>query len=199
MITNYTDLQTEIAAFLQRDDLSAKIPLFIQLAEDRINADAEARDMETTATLTCTAGVGTVAIPSGLMDIIRVVVTDTPNRVLTPVSADELAAMYPGGTSAKPANYSIIGGNMQLGPIPDANYSIEFIYRATVPPLASNSTNWLLTRAPSVYLWAALVEAASYIRDTEAVAYCAQRYQQAINQLNVVDWCTSATPRVRAR
>ena len=46
-ITNYTNLQTTIADFLNRDDLSAVIPTFIQLCEANINRNVRHCKMET--------------------------------------------------------------------------------------------------------------------------------------------------------
>ena len=36
-LTNYTELQAEVANFLNRDDLTAAIPTFIRLAEAKMN------------------------------------------------------------------------------------------------------------------------------------------------------------------
>lgn len=198
MITNYTDLQTSIARWIERDDLSTVIPEFIQAAEDRINGDCQARNMETITTLTATAGSEYVTLPSGIVEVLSVAVVDNPIRVLTPISADQMAKAYPSATSAKPANYAIVGGQLLLGPIPDSNYSISFTYMAQVPSLYSNATNWLLTRAPTVYLWASLIEAAAYIQDVDKMAIAQGKYQEAMERLNKTDWCTVATPRVRS-
>ena len=39
------------------------------------------------------------------------------------------------------------------------------VYRANIPPLASNGANWLLTLAPDLYLYGALLESAPYIKE----------------------------------
>ena len=199
MIYTYTDLTTSIANWIARSDLSAVIPEFIQLAEDRINNDVNARDMETITTVTATAGNAYINLPAGVLEIERIVVNDTPLRVLTPISADQMATAYVNGTSAKPANYSVIGGQVQLAPIPDSDYTIEIVYTSAVPSLLTNSTNWLLTRNPSVYLWASLIEAAAYIQDPDKMNIAQQKYQEAVARLNKTDWSTYATPRVRSK
>ena len=41
--TSYANLQTNIADYLARSDLTAKIPMFISLAEKRLNRDLRLR------------------------------------------------------------------------------------------------------------------------------------------------------------
>ena len=50
-ITNYTDLQTSIANFLARSDLTAQIPDFIKLAEVRLSRELESRSQEKRETM----------------------------------------------------------------------------------------------------------------------------------------------------
>ena len=45
-ITNYTNLQSTIADYLNRDDLTSVIPVFIQLAEAQMNRDIRHYEME---------------------------------------------------------------------------------------------------------------------------------------------------------
>ena len=54
-ISNYTELQTAVANWLDRDDLTARIPEFIALAEARFNRVLRLRSMETKQTAS-TAG-----------------------------------------------------------------------------------------------------------------------------------------------
>jgi hypothetical protein len=49
---------------------------------------------------------------------------------------------------ASRAIFTIFGSEIELAPTPDANYTIEMVYRKNIPALATNSTNWLLTLAP---------------------------------------------------
>ena len=55
-ITNYSNLQSTVADFLNRSDLTSVIPVFIQLAEAQINRDLRHWKMETRATATIDAG-----------------------------------------------------------------------------------------------------------------------------------------------
>ena len=54
-IGTYAELQTAVANWLGRDDLTARIPEFIDLAEARLSRELETREQEKRATAS-TAG-----------------------------------------------------------------------------------------------------------------------------------------------
>ena len=58
-ITTYAELQTAIANWLARDDLTTYLPDFITLFEAAANRRLRVRQMETTATLTPSSGSAT--------------------------------------------------------------------------------------------------------------------------------------------
>ena len=53
---DYATLKSNIAAFLARDDLTAQIPTFIDLAEARMSRELETRSQERRARATVPAG-----------------------------------------------------------------------------------------------------------------------------------------------
>jgi hypothetical protein len=71
-----------------------------------------------------------------------------------------------------------------LAPTPDAAYTIEMIYRQSIPPLAINSTNWLLALAPDLYLYGALLESAPYIKEDGRIQTWGLGFGSALNDLN---------------
>jgi len=54
-ITDYASLQSQIAAWLNREDLTAQIPVFIQFVEADINTRLRTREMIVRATATSSA------------------------------------------------------------------------------------------------------------------------------------------------
>ena len=60
-ITNYTELQSALADYLIRSDLTARIPDFIALCEGRLNRTLRVRDMETSFGITMGSRVGRLA------------------------------------------------------------------------------------------------------------------------------------------
>ena len=60
----YTDLKTSVANYLEREDLTATIPDFITLTENRLNRDIRARVNMIRATTTTTAGIAFYDLPA---------------------------------------------------------------------------------------------------------------------------------------
>lgn len=198
-IADYATLQTKIASWMHRADLTAMIPDFIALAEQRMNADLVARDMETTATLNMVAGVATLATPPDVIETRRLVVNTDPKRTLDYIAPERLTIQYPSSTSGTPEVYTVIGGNFQFAPIPDSSYTAEYIYRQRIPALsASNTTNWILSKWPYIYLYGALCAAAPYMKDDKRIIMLEHQYQSMVDDVNSVDWYSGATMMVRA-
>ena len=64
-------------------------------------------------------------------------------------------------------------------------YNASLVYYARVPTLSvSNTTNWLLTEAPDVYLYGALVHSAPYLKDDARIQVWEALLAQGINNLN---------------
>jgi hypothetical protein len=205
-ITSYSELQTAVANWLHRTDLTTLIPDFIMLAEQRMNGDFKSRSMEARTTLTCTPGTTLtarlVALPTDMLEMRRLAVVDTdPARVLEYKSPDQMmqdnAYLL---SAAKPENFTVIGANIELSPPPDAAYPLELIYQQRIPALSvSNTTNWVLANYPNAYLFGALVAAAPFTQDDERLAVFEKKYQEAKETINSVDWYSGSTMRVRPR
>jgi hypothetical protein len=202
-LANYTGLQSSIADWLHKASNSAfisVIPDIITLAEKRINGDLDARLQDTVSTLATVAGTQTVASPTDVVNIRSLTLQSSPNVVLDYLTPDQFNTQYAAGTSEQPRAFTIIGTNIYLGPIPDAVYSIQCIYKALVPALSSGSpTNWLLTNYPQVYLAACLVTAARWLRrPKDEIADYEALYVEGIDSVNSVDWYSGSTMRVRS-
>ena len=63
-ITSYAELQTAMANWLIRDDLTNRLPEFIDLFEAEVNRRLRIQDMETRATATLTSGSDYLALPT---------------------------------------------------------------------------------------------------------------------------------------
>ena len=178
-LTNYTDLESAIASWLGRSDLSAVIADFVTMAEARFNNTIRTREMETSTDLTLSSGAA--SLPSDFLEAKRVTYKSSPRRVLTYATPDWLDEAYPDQPSADSQFYQIVGSTLTTMPMGSSD--VELVYYQKIPGLESNSTNWLMTRAPSVYLYGSLIEAAAYNQDVEGAAYYAQLLTHAVNEL----------------
>lgn len=167
-ISNYGQLKTAVANWLNRSDLTASLSTFVSLAEDNIRQDVRVRAME--QELSGTGGV--VAAPAGLMETRMVLLDDKVQDYVTPNEwvADDSTGQY-----------TILDGRFRFQKAGD--YVIR--YWEELDPLdADSDTNWLLTNAPDVYLWASVEQAAVFVRDDQVAGIARAQYEQAVAKLN---------------
>jgi len=189
-ITTYSELLTAVGSYLARDDLTSAIPDFVVLAEAKLNRDLKCRQMETRSTTVTDPDDDEpeyVSLPSDFQEMRRIRLSDVSGKprleYLSGAQADEYRYGR-GNASGQPSRFTIMGDELELIPTPDGVYTIEMVYRKYIPALASNSTNWLLTLAPDVYLYGALMEAAPYLHEDSRIAVWGQGFSGAIEQLN---------------
>ena len=183
-ISTYAELKSAVADWLNREDLTAVIPSFITLAEADISRTLRDYRMEKRSTATLEAQYS--ALPADWVETIRIQLTDGTHR-LELVSDGALADMRRSRSDAtgRPTHYAHTAGGLELFPTPDASYEAELVYVAKVPALSdSATTNWLLSAAPDVYLYGALVQSAPYLKDDARATIWAGLYQSAITNLN---------------
>lgn len=181
-LDNFTDLKSSITDFIRRDGdtaLVAAVPDLIILAEAQFNRDIRHRSMEVTTDLTLTAAVQTVALPTDYIEARAVVLQTSPLRIMSYVTPVQLDTNWSSGASGVPTEYTVIGANMKVGQIPDSGYTVELTYYQRIPDLATNTTNWLMTSHPDMYLYGSLLQAAPYIGDDERIPIWASYYDRA--------------------
>jgi hypothetical protein len=185
-ITNYANLQTTIADFLNRDDLTSVIPTFIQLCEANINRNVRHWKMETRSSGQQSAGDQYMQIPADWIETIRFHVTGSGTSPLDLISRAAMQDKRAGAedTSGTPRYYTHADSQFELYPTPDAATNVELLYYAKVPDLATNSTNWLLEEAPDVYLYGSLLHSAPYLQEDSRMAVWAQMASAAVARLN---------------
>jgi hypothetical protein len=180
---SYSQLQTDIANWTDRDDLTTTD--FITLGEARIYRDVRIRAME--ASLSDTIASGVIAVPSDYVALKNVYVSGSPVTRLVRKDADYIYRKYPTRSSdSKPKFIAQEGGNFIFGPYPDSAYTIAGTYYKRLPALSdSNTTNWFTDNAPDVLLYACLAEAWSFIGDQEEMAKYEALYERAKNMINL--------------
>ena len=187
-LTTYSELKSSIADWLNRDDLTSVIPDFISLAEAQIERKLPTQKMVKRSSATLDTPFS--ALPSDFLAAKSLVLTATaPVQPLVFLSEDELdAKKYIYRTTGTPKYFALIGNQIEVLPPPDTGYAAELTYVATLAKLSdSNTSNWVLTRHPDVYLYGSLLQASPYLRDDERMAVWASQYQSAINDMLIQD------------
>lgn len=185
-LDTYAALQAAVADYLARADLTAQIPDFVALNESRLNKVLRTRHQETVDSAFI-INAETEALPTGFLEARTLVIQGSPKQVLEYVSAVDLETTYSANAAGKPQNFTIIGDTFKFGPSPDTSYTASLVYYAKIPPLASNSTNWLLTNYPDLYLYGTLMEATPFIQDDERIQIWMGLYDRAIAGLQQAD------------
>lgn len=183
MLSTYTELRAAVATHLARADLTTPIVDFITLAEAKLNRILRVRQMEQRSTATATEY---MALPTGFLELRNIQLNQTPKVALDMVSPDEIDRNY-SGSSGIPVVYCLLANQLQLGPAPDGTYTVEVDYYEVIPPLASNSSNWLLSLAPDIYLYGALLEAAAFLIDDPRVPLWQAAFTQVVGQMQSMD------------
>ena len=186
-ITNYSNLQTTIADFLNRDDLTAVIPTFIQLAEAQMNREVRHWEMEARASGQQSGGDQYMQVPADWLETVRLILTGSGTSVVQLISLSGMADRRAKNEdlSGTPEFYSHVDGQFELYPTPSEDTDFELLYYQKISSLSgSNTTNWLLDYAPDVYLYGSLLHSAPYLQEDARIAVWAQMYSAAVQNLN---------------
>jgi len=179
-ITTFSELKTAVANWLDRSDLTDRIPEFIALAEARHRRDFKIRRMETRVTANTIADTEFYTLPDNYVAMRNIQLNTDPKTALEYLTPEQMDRVRGGSTTGKPKAYSIIGNTFQLRPIPDSVYEIEMLYYKYFTGLSdSNTTNDMLTYHPDAYLYAVLLEAEPYLQNDKRVQLWVGAYELA--------------------
>lgn len=166
-ISNYSELQTAVAEWIHRDDLAARIPDFIQMGETVLNRKLRTLDMEKIASLTASTSSRFLAYPSGMIEMQALFISNDslvsdPNAEIVYIEPSTFRDHIQTG-SGQPSSYTI-KDQFEFNIIPDMAYTLECRYLKKYD-IASDTTNWLLTEYPDLYLNASLAAASLFVVD----------------------------------
>lgn len=184
-LSNYTDLQASIASWLDRSDLTSYIPDFISLAEARLNRKLRLTQMETTTT--GTVSTDTISFPADCLSVSKVQINASYKYILSQMTKEELIRKYPYDSQEIPKSFAVNGNQIQIRPYPDQTYTYALSYYQKIPDLATNTTNWLLTLYPDIYLHASLLAAEIFIQNDEGITKQAALLAAFIDEANMAD------------
>ena len=191
-LSTFTELKEAVADWLDRSDLTARIPDFIALAEARINRELRIRPIEVRSTMYTTVDQQYFNLPGGYIQMRNIQLNTNPTTPLEYITPEMLDRLYGSSTTGKPRAYTLIGDEIQLAPIPDSAYQLEMAFYEKFTPLGDGSagtvtSNWLTANAPDVLLYGALMEAEPFIKNDERIPVWLNGYSNAINKLQQQD------------
>ena len=184
-IDSYGGLQAFlIRHHLLSDDVIERLPTLIRLGEVRLARLLTTPSSETTATLTTTAGVQAVSLPTDFDSARQMLLTGTEDTgyplEFVPVNVVE-GYDYQG----KPVVWSKQGNTALFGPIPDATYTLTLRYSARLTFLTDNNTsNWLLERHPDAYVYMCSAVICQHLQDMDNAANYLMQADAVVAEIN---------------
>ena len=187
-LSNYSQLKSSVADWLNRTDLTTAIVDFITLAEAQFNKEIRNRKMIKRATATIDSQYS--AVPADWLQTVDFVVEANPVVTLeftTNEHLDKLRETYT--TSGTPKFYTIVGQELEVLPVPDSTtLTGEITYYSKIPNLTdANPTNWLMNSSPGIYLYGTLLQSAPYLVDDSRIALWSSLYQKLVKDLEIAD------------
>lgn len=187
-IADYSDLLMQVSEYTGRDDFGHMFPRLVSYAENKLNRVLRVGGMETSTTLT-TSSSGNVSLPAGFLEMRQVKdSTGCTLDAVTPAAGDYIHGPYAGTT----VNWYVKGSTFYTVPYSEATFSVVYFTKIT-PLTAAATTNWLLTDAPLVYLYAVCAEVIGWAiatgkeADTAKLSGFAQMLQGEIDAYQMQD------------
>lgn len=211
IIVDYASLKTAVADYLARSDLTSFIPNFIQAAENRIYRELRVRQMINGHTVNTVAGDSSVLIDdlsvitiAQFLEIAAMAVEGGGTTTFAErANKQVMTREYPPPASGRPKLFRTASQTILLAPIPDSVYTLHVDVYERAPAMTENDDDpWIVTDAPEMVLYAALVEAEPFIKNDPRIATWEQKYTQARDSLQAADrreQMGGSKPRARAR
>lgn len=160
----YLWLQSQVAKYMHRTDLTDQIPAFIALAENFLFREMNVKEMQVSVNGATTGGYG--ELPADFGTVSRISITyNNSARTLDYVSL----ADAPIAINTFPGKYSIELNKLRIWGAGDGQtYTLYYI--PEVQSISTVTTNWIYENARDLYLYASCLEAAKYVRNEAEIS-----------------------------
>ena len=198
-LDTYGELKMAVADWLDRPDLEARIPDLMALARSRIHhgrarghawpsAPLRVRAMEAEKMLPAGQAIA-ARLPDDFLGVVRLLARTTADAPGRPFAYLPPEAWH--GGSARCGVYTIEGVHLRAADPGDARLHLRY-WRAFAPLAEDGDGDWLLENAPGIYLYAALLEAAPYLRADQRLPLWAGLYAGAVDACVAADRMAAA-------
>jgi hypothetical protein len=206
VITTYTTLQSEIASWLARSDLTSSIPGFVQNWEEDFLMDPENHAAWMENALSVVLGSNVAAVPTSPQYLAMKIAYFSTRTPLERVSLDQLYKRYPrnGGSAGVTRFFARNGANFEFGPEVAAGTLLGTYYGK--PTLIRNfaadaAAHFLIVNAPQLVLYGALLQAEPFLQNDERVMLWKAAYDMQLNSYRsrfVNEESSGSTPYTKA-
>lgn len=182
---DYNSLITDVAALLNRRDLDAVIPGWVDLCEAAVNRDVRHWKMENRAQLVTAEQYP--AIPADWLETIRLV-DESNGKPLDLMSRQIMQDLRENSTGEYTTTFAYrhSQGGFELYPTPPEQITLELEYYQKIPALdaVTTTTNWLIEDHPDVYLYGTALHSAPYLKDDNRLQTWATLFAAAVARVN---------------
>ena len=181
-LSNYGELKTAIADFLNRDDLTAVIPTFVALCESQVARDL--RHWRQESRVSTTLNERFENLPTDWLEGNQHYPSDGAQVEYASIAEIGRQKVLTNDTAGKPRLFTLNSGQIEFFPAPDASYDLTMDYYARIPTMSADAdANWLMTYYPDVYLYGSLLQSAPYLAEDARITVWAQLYGAAVKNL----------------
>lgn len=188
-IANFGQLKTAIASWLNRSDLTSNIPLLVGLAEQRIyyggaepyeTDPVRVPDMQAQASGTITSRV--IPFPENMLEVQRI--SASVGGIANELQyVSQQAYTEKANSVDTPRLYTFSANEILVDGSGAAGYTLDYVARYDGLEVDTD-TNWILSNAPAVYLYGALLETAPLLYDDPRIQLWFGMYKSAVGALN---------------
>jgi len=199
-LDTYANLKSSVGDFLNRSDLatdqddgSTVIEKFIALAEAEFQRRLRVRKMIARSTISVSGQYTDLSDSlTNYLELKNITLEPTSGGPVvlefkSPQAMDEFRYQRSGATG-RPICFGLIGYELELGPVPDATYSVEITFYQKFTPLSdSATTNWILDSHPDLYLYGSLMHSSPYLMDDPRIAIWKGLMEERLQELAAQD------------
>ena len=182
----YAELKTNIANYLNRSDLTSYIDTFIDSTEAELNRRLRTKEMIKRAT--ATADSQYLTVPTDWQEAINIEITSNNFSPLFQQSIESLDVYRKANNNitGQPIYYAMVDDSIELAPTPDSSYTLQLTYYAKINALSdSNTTNFVSTDHPDVYLYGALKHASIFLMEDERIPLFTNQFEKALEEIRL--------------
>jgi hypothetical protein len=194
---NYAALVSNIEAYTENTeaDFIAKIPVFVQQAEQRIYNSVQFPSIRKNVTGVVSTTTPYLSAPNDYLASYSLAVIDASGNYEYLLNKDVnfIRQAYPKASDVGlPKFYALFGPTTSgstittelsfiLGPKPDSNYTVELHYYYYPESIVTAGTTWLGDNFDTVLLYGSLVEAYTYMKgEADMMSLYNQKYMEAL-------------------
>ena len=176
LFSNYTDFRLTLVDYLKRSDLDLEIARFIKMAEDRFNREIRHPDqIGAPVAIAMVNGVG--ALPADFIAFENL--WDASGNKIEGVAKEISFGVY-----KDPFTYYVQDNSIYSGSV-TGNLTADYYAKLPTLTTTATTTNWLLSKYPTVYLYGTLHQAFEFLRDRDNAQYYNDMAKGEIKTANI--------------